>query len=62
MSGAVYKGFSKEESATAVRVLSAGAVKPALLRLVDGFRRESGHDVKIVFATAPAIRDRIGSG
>ncbi|MBI3063070.1 MAG: substrate-binding domain-containing protein [Deltaproteobacteria bacterium] len=62
MSEAVYKGFSKEESATAVRVLSAGAVKPGLLRLVDGFRRESGHDVKIVFATAPAIRDRIGSG
>ena len=62
MSEAVYKGFSKAESATAVRVLSAGAVKPGLLRLVDGFRRESGHDVKIVFATAPAIRDRIGSG
>ncbi|OGQ77110.1 MAG: hypothetical protein A3G94_05255, partial [Deltaproteobacteria bacterium RIFCSPLOWO2_12_FULL_60_16] len=49
-------------SRTEVRVLSAGAVKPGLLRLVDGFRRESGHDVKIVFATAPAIRDRLGSG
>lgn len=62
MSGAVYKGFSKDDSATAVRVLSAGAVKPGLARLIDGFRRGSGHDVKVTFATAPAIRDRIGSG
>ncbi len=47
---------------TGIRVLSAGAVKPGLARLIDGFQRESGYDVVVTFATAPAIRDRIGSG
>jgi molybdate transport system substrate-binding protein len=41
------------------RVLSAGAVKPALVNVVQAFRRETGDEVKIDFATAPEIRKRL---
>lgn len=45
-----------------ITVLSAGAVKPALVKVVAAFRRETGLDVKIDFATAPEIRKRLGDG
>ncbi len=48
--------------AAEIRVLSAGAVEPGLVGLIDAFRRETGHDVKVVFATAPALRKRLGGG
>jgi len=48
--------------AAEIRVLSAGAVEPGLVKLIDAFRRETGRDVKVVFATAPAIRKRLGGG
>jgi len=48
--------------AAEIRVLSAGAVKPGLVRVIDAFRRETGRGVKVAFATAPAIRKRIGGG
>ncbi len=48
--------------AAEIRVLSAGAVEPGLVGLIDAFRRETGHDVKVAFATAPALRKRIGGG
>lgn len=41
-------------------MLSAGAVEPGLAKVIDAFRRETGHEVKVAFATAPAIRKRIG--
>jgi len=43
-----------------ISVLSAGAVEPGLVRVIDAFRRETGHAVKVVFATAPQILKRIG--
>jgi molybdate transport system substrate-binding protein len=43
-----------------VSVLSAGAVEPGMTKVIDSFRRETGHDVKVTFATAPAILKRIG--
>lgn len=43
-----------------ISVLSAGAVEPGLVRVIDAFRRETGHDVKVAFATAPAILKRMG--
>jgi molybdate transport system substrate-binding protein len=46
--------------ATEIKVLSAGAVKPGMVKVIDAFRRETGHDVNVVFATAPAILERIG--
>jgi molybdate transport system substrate-binding protein len=46
----------------AIRVLSAGAVQPGLGKAIEAFRRESGHEVEVTFATAPAIRKRLGAG
>jgi molybdate transport system substrate-binding protein len=43
-------------------VLSAGAVKPALVKVVEAFRSETGDDVRVVFATAPEIRKRLEQG
>jgi molybdate transport system substrate-binding protein len=45
-----------------IRVLSAGAVKPGLVKVFEAFRCETGHEVKITFATAPEIRKRLGDG
>src|SRR5215472_16063937 len=45
-----------------IRVLSAGAVEPGIVKVIDVFRRKTGHDVKINFATAPAITKRAGAG
>ncbi|MEK6600902.1 MAG: substrate-binding domain-containing protein, partial [Candidatus Binatota bacterium] len=48
--------------AAEIRVLSAGAVEPGMVKVIDAFRRATGHDVKVTFATAPAIGKRIGGG
>ncbi|HET8563113.1 MAG TPA: substrate-binding domain-containing protein [Candidatus Binatia bacterium] len=48
--------------AAEIRVLSAGAVQPGLVKVIDAFRRETGHNVKVTFATAPEIRKRLGEG
>jgi molybdate transport system substrate-binding protein len=45
-----------------IKVLSAGAVKPGLVKVIEAFRRETGDDVKVTFATAPEIRKRLGDG
>jgi molybdate transport system substrate-binding protein len=42
-----------------LRVLSAGAVQPGLVKVIDAFRRDSGYEVKVSFATAPEIRKRL---
>jgi molybdate transport system substrate-binding protein len=46
-------------AATEIKVLSAGAVEPGMVKVIDSFRRETGHDVRVSFATAPAILKRI---
>ncbi len=43
-----------------LELLSAGAVKPGLAKVVDAFQRKTGHQVNVAFATAPEIRKRIG--
>jgi molybdate transport system substrate-binding protein len=45
-----------------IKLLSAGAVKPGIVKVIDGFRRDRLHEVKATFATAPAIRKRVGAG
>ena len=45
-----------------IKLLSAGAVKPGLAKVIDAFRSETGHEVTISFATAPAIRKQLGGG
>ena len=48
-------------AAEEITVLSAGAVEPGIAKVIDRFRRDTGHAVKITFATAPAISKRAGS-
>lgn len=47
------------EPAEEISVLSAGAVAPGVARVIDAFRRETGHRVRVTFATAPAISQSI---
>jgi molybdate transport system substrate-binding protein len=42
-------------------ILSAGAVKPALSRLIEMFQAETGATVQVSFATAPELLTRISS-
>ncbi|HXG53126.1 MAG TPA: substrate-binding domain-containing protein [candidate division Zixibacteria bacterium] len=48
--------------ADSISVLSAGAVAPGLMPVLDGFRRAAGCAVAVSFATAPAIAARIAAG
>jgi molybdate transport system substrate-binding protein len=43
-----------------LKILSAGAVKPGLTKVIDAFQRDSGNRVQVSFATAPAILKQIG--
>lgn len=45
-----------------ISIISGGAVELGVTAVVDLFRKEAGADVKVTFATAPAILQRIGSG
>ncbi len=42
-----------------LELLSAGAVQPGLMKVIDAFQRETGHALNATFATAPEIRKRI---
>ena len=46
--------------ATEIKVLSAGALQPGMVKVIDSFRRETGYGIKVSFATAPAILKRLG--
>lgn len=46
-------------SSAEISVLSAGAVQPGMVKVIDAFRHETGHEVKVAFATAPGILKRI---
>jgi molybdate transport system substrate-binding protein len=48
--------------AAELNLISAGAVEPGVVAAADAFQRETGAEVKIKFATAPAIRQRVGGG
>ena len=56
--------YSNEDSTMPgqLNILSAGAVSPGLVRVIDAFRRETGDDVTVSFATAPELRKRLASG
>jgi molybdate transport system substrate-binding protein len=45
-----------------MKVLSAGAVQPGLIKVLEAFRAVNDGDVRIDFATAPAIVKRIAAG
>ncbi len=45
-----------------INIISGGAVEPGVTAAVELFRKEDGVDVKVRFATAPAILQRVGGG
>src|SRR5262249_55124324 len=45
-----------------VSVISGGAVEPGVTAVAELFRTEAGVAVKVRFATAPAILQRVGGG
>ena len=47
---------------TAVTLLSAGAVKPGLMKVIDVYHRDTEDQVTVSFATAPEIRQRLTTG
>ena len=49
---------ARDARAEDLKILSAGALEPAMAALADGFRRSSGYAVRIEFATAAEIRQR----
>src|ERR671918_2134855 len=51
-----------EATAAKIIVLSAGAVQPGMTSVIEAFRRETGHDFQLTFATAPSISKRIAGG
>ncbi|MGC2519457.1 MAG: substrate-binding domain-containing protein [Burkholderiales bacterium] len=48
--------------AAEIRVLSAGAVEPGLVKLAEQFQRDTGNKVKIQFGTAPELARRLVAG
>jgi molybdate transport system substrate-binding protein len=54
--------FAAAAPAAEIKVLSAGAVEPGLKAAAAAFQKESGHEAKITFATAPQLRKRVGGG
>ena len=49
-------------AAEPLRVLSAGALEPALAVALGRWRSEGGGDVAVAFATAPRIAERLAAG
>ena len=54
--------FAGTAMAADIRILSAGALEPGLVRVADQFRRETGNRVRIQFATAPQLERRLAFG
>jgi len=44
--------------AAEINIISAGAVEPGVVAAAELFRKETGTEVRIKFATAPAIQRR----
>ena len=49
-------------AAADVKVLSAGAVEPGVLRAAEQFKRASGNEIKVQFNTAPQLAKRMAEG
>lgn len=47
---------------TELTILSAGAVKPGLTKVIEAYERDTRRQVGVSFATAPAIRKRFSEG
>jgi molybdate transport system substrate-binding protein len=49
-------------AAAEITVLSAGAMQPGLIAVAGPFSKQSGHAIKVTYATAPELRRRVGGG
>jgi molybdate transport system substrate-binding protein len=49
-------------SAQELAILSAGAVEPGLERVAEAFRKDTGHEIQIRYAAAPALREALRAG
>ena len=58
----VLSALSMTGHAAEVKVLSAGAVEPGLHAFAQMVQRDAGHDLKILFNTAPQIAKRLAAG
>lgn len=54
--------FTAAAQAQSIDVLSAGAIEPGILAAADAFKKQSGTEVKVRFATAPMILKQMGEG
>ena len=54
--------LAQATAAAEITVASAGAIQPGLAAAAAAFERETGHAVKITYATAPQIAARVGGG
>jgi len=48
--------------AAEIKVFSAGAIEPGLMRAIEAFTRASGDTVKVEFNTAPQLATRLAKG
>lgn len=58
----VLLAMSVSASAADLKVLSVGAVQPALGQIAERFKQEAGHTVTIQVDTAPGLTKRLASG
>jgi molybdate transport system substrate-binding protein len=55
-------GVGATAHAAEIKVLSAGAVEPGIEAFAHQLKRDTGHDLKILFNTAPQIAKRLAAG
>lgn len=58
----VHLAFLGAALAAEIRVLSDGPLEPALVKIGEAFRRDTGNQVTFVFAPSPVIQKRVTSG
>src|SRR5665213_322339 len=59
---ALLMGAASQARAAEMTVMSGAAVEAGLVIAAEAFRKQTGNDVRTVFATTPEIRQGIGAG
>jgi molybdate transport system substrate-binding protein len=62
LAACVGAAFSASAVAAEIKVMSAGAVEPGLARVAEGFKKASGHDLKVQYNTAPQLAKKLADG
>ena len=62
LSMAMVLGFAHNANAVEVKVLSDGPLEPALTKLAELFRTESGHTLTFVYGLSPVIHKKVLDG